>query len=151
MAIAETKTNKNIDQLNSFLRGERSAVDAYRKALDRIQDGPVRAQLQACQESHQKRIEALVARISALGGKPSETAGPWGVVTGAIESAAAAVSEKQAINALESGEDHGLADYRRDLPDLSVDLRGLVISELLPAQEFTHARMSELKHALKKS
>lgn len=31
----------------------------------------------------------------------------------------------------------------------TVDLRGLVISELLPAQEFTHARMSELKRAFK--
>lgn len=149
MAIADTRTNKNVDQLNSFLRGERSAVGAYQKALNQIEDGPVRAQLQACLESHQKRVEALVSRISKLGGKPAEGAGPWGAVTGAIQSAAGAVSEKTAIAALESGEDHGLADYKRDIQDLSVDLRGLVISELLPAQEFTHARMSELKRALK--
>ena len=97
MAIADSRTNKNIDQLNSFLRGERSAVEAYRKALGHVQDSPVRAQLVGCPESHQKRVEALVARISALGGKPSEGAGPWGLMTGAIESAAAAVSEKAAI------------------------------------------------------
>jgi demethoxyubiquinone hydroxylase (CLK1/Coq7/Cat5 family) len=149
MAIADSKSNKNVDQLNSFLRGERSAVDAYRKALDQIEDTPIRAQLQACLESHQKRVETLVSRISSLGGQPSEGAGAWGLVTGAIASAASAVGEKAAISALESGEDHGLADYKRDIQDLTVDLRGLVISELLPAQEFTHARMSELKHALK--
>ena len=33
MAIADSKSNKNVDQLNSFLRGERSAVEAYRKAV----------------------------------------------------------------------------------------------------------------------
>jgi hypothetical protein len=149
MAIADTKSNKNVDQLNSFLRGERSAVEAYRKALDQIEDSPVRAQLQACLESHQKRVETLVARISSLGGTPAEGTGAWGMVRGAIQSAAGAFSQKAAINALETGEDYGLADYRKDVTDLPVDLRGLVISELLPAQEFTHARMSELKHALK--
>ena len=149
MAIADSKTNKNIDQLNSFLRGERSAVEAYRKALGKIDDGPISEQLQACMESHQKRVEALTARIATLGGKPSETSGPWGAMTGAIADTAAIFSEKAAIAALESGEDHGLHDYQRDIPNLSVDLRGLVISELLPAQEFTHARMSELKRALR--
>ncbi len=149
MAIADSKSNKNVDQLNSFLRGERSAVEAYRKALGQIQDGPVRAQLQSCLESHQKRVEALVGRISSLGGTPAEGAGPWGVVTGAIQATVGAFSEKAAIATLESGEDHGLADYKRDIQDLPVDLRGLVISELLPAQEFTHARMSELKRAFK--
>ncbi|MDP3154283.1 MAG: DUF2383 domain-containing protein [Archangium sp.] len=149
MAIADSKSNKNVDQLNSFLRGERSAVEAYRKALGQIQDGPVRSQLQSCLESHQKRVEALVGRISSLGGTPSEGSGPWGVVTGALQAAAGAFSEKTAIATLESGEDHGLADYKRDIQELPVDLRGLVTSELLPAQEFTHARMSELKRAFK--
>lgn len=149
MAIADTKSNKNIDHLNSFLRGERSAVEAYRKALDQIEDSPIRAQLQACLESHQKRVETLVSRISALGGTPAEGSGAWGMVTNVAQSAAGAFSQKAAINVLETGEDHGLADYRRDINDLSVELKGLVISELLPAQEFTHARMSELKHALK--
>jgi hypothetical protein len=150
MAIADSKTNKNVDQLNSFLRGERSAVESYQKALDQIEDSPVRAQLQACLESHQKRVETLVARISSLGGIPSEGSGAWGLMSKAVTATAGAFSEKAAINALETGEDHGLADYRQDVSDLSVDLKGLVISELLPAQEFTHARMSELKHALKK-
>lgn len=149
MAIADTSLNKNIDQLNSFLRGERSAVEAYRKAMGKIAEGPVRAQLQSCLDSHQKRVEALTARISSLGGAPSQDSGAWGKLTGALATGAAAVGEKAAIATLESGEDHGLADYRRDIANLSIDLRGLVVSELLPAQEFTHARMSELKHALK--
>lgn len=149
MAIADTRSNKNVDQLNSFLRGERSAVEAYGKALQKIEDSPVRAQLHSCLESHQKRVEGLIARISALGGVASDTSGAWGTFTNVIAAGAAAFSEKAAIAALESGEDHGLADYKRDLPTLSSDLRGLVFSELLPAQEFTHARMSELKRAFK--
>ena len=137
MALADTKKNKNVEQLNTFLRGERAAVDAYRQALDRITGGPLRAQLQSCLDSHQKRVEALIVRITSLGGAASETSG------------AAAFSEEAAIAALETGEDHGLADYQRDLSKLSAEERGLVSSELLPAQEFTYARMAELRRALK--
>jgi hypothetical protein len=149
MALADTKKNKNVEQLNTFLRGERAAVDAYRQALARITGGPLRAQLQSCLDSHQKRVEALIVRVTSLGGEASETSGAWGTMMAAIEAGAAAFSEEAAIAALETGEDHGLADYQRDLSKLSAEERGLVFTELLPAQEFTYARMAELRRTLK--
>jgi hypothetical protein len=53
-----------------------------------------------------------------------------------------------AIDALEAGEDHGLHDYRQDLPKLTPEARDLVTTQLLPQQELTHRTMSELKHEL---
>ena len=53
MAIAETNSNKNVDQLNSFLRGEISAVETYRLALEKVSyESPVRVQLEANRNSH---------------------------------------------------------------------------------------------------
>jgi hypothetical protein len=149
MAIANTKTNKNVNQLNSFLRGERSAVEAYRIAIEQL--GLANAHrdvLQLCLESHQRRAVQLADRIEKLGGQPSTDSGPWGTFTGAVEKTAAVLSESAAIAALESGEDHGLADYERDIDELTPDLQGLVSSDLLPAQQDTHHKMSSLKKSL---
>ncbi len=149
MAIANTKSNKNVAQLNSFLRGERSAVEAYRIAIEQLgEDSPHRDVLQLCLESHQLRADKLVARVELLGGEASTDSGPWGTFTGAIEKTAASIGEAAAIAALESGEDHGLADYERDVQELSPELQGIVNFDLLPAQQVTHERMSSLKKAL---
>jgi demethoxyubiquinone hydroxylase (CLK1/Coq7/Cat5 family) len=147
MAIADTKSNKNVDQLNSFLRGERAAVEAYKTALDHLDhDSASRTQLEACMASHLRRVHTLANRVTSLGGKPAQESGPWGAMTGTLEAVAAALGEKAAIAALESGEDHGLADYQRDVKELTADQQGLVTTDLLPAQQDTHARMSALKN-----
>lgn len=151
MATANTNTsaNKNVDQLNSFLRGEISAVEAYRIALEKLSpESPHASVLTQVMESHQRRADKLQSRIRQLGGEPSRDSGAWGAFTGAVENTAAAMGDNQSIAALESGEDHGLADYRRDIGSLSPELRGLVNAELLPAQEETHQKLSFLKKTL---
>ena len=50
--------------------------------------------------------------------------------------------------ALEQGEDHGLADYKRDADQLHGELRRFARMQLLPAQQRTHDRMSKLKKTL---
>jgi hypothetical protein len=140
---------QNIDQLNSFLRGELSAVETYGIALNKLKlDSPARSRLDACRRSHSERVEALRSRIVELGGSPSVSSGPWGTVTSAIETGAMVLGEKSAIAALEQGEDHGLRDYREDLPKLDDQARDLVTTRLLPEQEHTHQVMSQLKREL---
>jgi len=145
-------TKSSVDQLNSFLRGELSAVETYRMALDKLEAmSPARAELEACLASHQDRVMALRESIIALGGSPSDTSGPWGVFAKTVEGAAKAFGEKAAIAALEEGEDHGLKDYRDELdePDLDAQSRIILTARLLPAQQVTHDRMSALKHRFK--
>jgi hypothetical protein len=139
-------TASNIDHLNSFLRGEISAVETYRMALEKIEpSSPARPQLESCLQSHAERIVLLRDAVVQLGGKPAEGSGAWGAFAKAVEGGGKIFGEKGAIAALEEGEDHGLADYRRDLDDLEASARRLVEGQLLPQQVATHRTMSQLK------
>jgi osmotically-inducible protein OsmY len=138
-----------IDQLNSFLRGEISAVETYRMALEKLDRGsPARSELEACMRSHEERVALLREQIARLGGSPATSSGPWGVLAKIIEGGARVLGDKVAIAALEEGEDHGLKDYRDDVDKLDPELRSLVRSRLLPQQENTHSRMSSLKRRM---
>jgi bacterioferritin (cytochrome b1) len=152
MAIADTNKNKNIDQLNSFLRGEISAVETYRLALERLaSDSPARPQLDAVMTSHARRVNTLRDRIRNLGGHPSENSGPWGTLVKAVETGAKVLGDRVVIAVLEQGEDHGLNDYISDMNKLDPEARDLVSNELLPQQEETHRTMSTLKKQQRKA
>src|SRR5262245_42470360 len=144
----EHTQSKSVDVLNSFLRGEISAVETYRQALDKFKAGATRASLQECMRSHETRVNVLRDRIRSIGGEPSEGSGAWGAFAKLVEGSAKAFGEKAAIAALEEGEDHGRDDYQRDLAKLDVDSRQLLQSQVLPEQQRTHRALSDLKHAL---
>jgi uncharacterized protein (TIGR02284 family) len=144
-------TKSSVDQLNSFLRGEISAVETYQMALEKVdQASSVRDELLGCLKSHQDRVMMLQDAIRELGGDPATSSGPWGVFAKAVEGGAKVFGEKAAISALEEGEDHGLEDYREELDDDDLDTRSMSLlrDHLLPAQQQTHDRMSSLKHRL---
>ena len=137
-----------INQLNSFLRGEISAVETYRQALEKVTEPRIRSDLQSAHKSHQQRVEALRASINRLGGNPASGSGVWGAFAKLIEGGAKVFGDKAAISALEEGEDHGLKDYRTDLSKVDTEARRFVEQELLPAQMQTHRLLSNLKHSL---
>ena len=139
----------NVDKLNAFLRGEISAVETYKMALDKVDPGSKsRSTLEENRRSHEDRARILREEILALGGEPSTSSGAWGVWAKAVEGGAKIVGEKAAIAALEEGEDHGLKEYRIDDKDLDPKVRQIVTSQLLPQQQQTHQRMSSLKKQL---
>jgi uncharacterized protein (TIGR02284 family) len=141
-----TTTSNDVDHLNSFLRGEISAVETYDQAIAKLADEPsVKNQLTEARSSHQERVHVLRAEITKRGGQPAEGSGAWGSFAKLIEGGAKIFGAKAAIAALEEGEDHGRDDYQRDLKDLSPDVRRLVESQLLPAQLRTHDTLSSLK------
>ena len=142
-------TKQSVDQLNSFLRGELSAVETYRMALDKLDDGSLaRGELEACLASHLDRVQMLRDAIVLAGGEPADGSGPWGVFAKAVEGGARIFGDKAAISALEEGEDHGISDYKEDLDELDLDSRRLVTDRLLPLQQQTHDRISSLKKRL---
>jgi hypothetical protein len=139
----------SIDQLNHFLRGEISAVETYRMALDKLDRvSPARADIEACLQSHQSRVTLLRDAILAAGGTPVDNSGPWGVFAKAIEGGARVLGDKVAIAALEEGEDHGVKDYRSDMAQFDAQTQSLILSRLQPEQQQTHSRMSALKKRL---
>lgn len=145
-----TVNNTSVDQLNSFLRGELSAVETYRMALDKLDKTSfARMQLQSCMGSHQQRVDILKGKITELGGTPADGSGAWGVFAQAVQGVSDVLGDKVAISALESGEEHGLADYRQDMTKLEGDARQLIVEQLLPKQEETHRTISSLKKQLR--
>jgi demethoxyubiquinone hydroxylase (CLK1/Coq7/Cat5 family) len=137
-----------IAKLNTFLRGEISAVETYRQALQKVTAPQARVQLEECEQNHQQRIDLLRARIAALGGTPSQDSGAWGTWAKLLQTGGNLLGEKTAVDALESGEDHGLREYRRELDNLDGDTRSFVESQLLPQAERTHGTLSTLKRTI---
>ena len=143
-----TRNSDTIDQLNSFLRGELSAVESYRLALEKLDGASHRGTLLQCSKSHEDRVRLLSQAILARGGTPVTSSGAWGVFARAVESSAATFGEKAAILALEEGEDHGKNDYRRDLSELEPSARQLVETSLIPEQQRTHDAIRDIKRQL---
>lgn len=138
----------DLETLNSFLRGEISAVETYRQAIGHVTNTRFRSELEDCLHDHEQRVEALRERVTQLGGQPTEGSGIWGAFSKLVQAGADLLGEKSAIQALEQGEDHGLADYQRDMDKTHGPTRSFVRMTLLPAQKRTHDRMSRLKRTL---
>jgi hypothetical protein len=139
--------NATVDQLNSFLRGEISAVETYRQAVDALKQSAIAPRIIQCMRSHEERVQLLESQVRKYGGTPTKGSGPWGAFAKLVEKGASMLGDKAAISALEEGEDHGLRDYK-DLSKLDEESRVLVQQKILPAQQRTHAELSDLKRQL---
>jgi uncharacterized protein DUF2383 len=137
-----------IDQLNSFLRGELSAAETYRLALERLEQSEFRPTLVQCSRSHEERARLLTEAILGRGGEPSDSSGAWGSLVRMLERSAVSISESAAISVLEEGEDHGRDDYLRDLDNLEPTARQLVEFAILPEQRRTHDTIRAVKRSL---
>src|SRR5262245_8312083 len=137
-----------VDKLNSFLRGELSAVETYRQAIEKLSDKPEASTLNDCMASHELRARLLAQEIRRRGGEPAQGSGPWGAFAKLVEGSAKVFGEKAAIAALEEGEDHGRDDYQRDTDELEADAQSWIKTEIFPEQLRTHQAMSSLKKML---
>jgi uncharacterized protein (TIGR02284 family) len=140
-------TESDVRQLNSFLRGEISAVETYDQALEKLAKEPdLAAPLRACRTSHQSRVDLLRTEIRRLGGQPAEGSGVWGGFAKLVEGGAKVFGKGPAIAALEEGEDHGRDDYSKDLDELTPMTRSFVQTKLLPEQHRSHDAIATLKN-----
>lgn len=147
LGMANT-TEQDIKQLNSFLRGELSAVETYSQCLEKVEDLNVRAQLVGLKESHAARAVMLRNRITTLGGEAAESAGIWGSFSKAVEGGAKIFGAETAVSVLEEGEDHGLKLYREDVGKLSTEERSFVQTQLLPEQQKSHDTLRSIERSL---
>ena len=143
-------TQRLINQLNSFLRVEMSAVHTYKQALKLLDDEPsLKKLLSTCLQSHEQRAESIRTQVLALGGAPAKHLNPKGAFIKLMERGAALWGLKAAMKALEEGEALGLNEYERQTgEDLPAELRELVESRLLPEQRHTHATLTQVTSRL---
>jgi uncharacterized protein (TIGR02284 family) len=131
----QTTTN-DLTALNSLLRGEMSAIETYRQAVEKLGDSGFGVEeLRGLQRDHRDAADALWHHIEQHGGKPSEGSGPWGTFAKTVEGAATMLGNTAALKALKEGEEHGLKDYQdaledKNLPaDCQAMLRGLMSTQ----------------------
>jgi hypothetical protein len=125
----------SVQQLNTFLRSELSAVDTYDQAIEWLgSDSEAAEVLQACRDSHQRRAAVLRRAIQSLGGIPSVVSGIWGSFAELADGPPAAVTKEAALAALIRGERYGCADYERRSCEMSPAMQTFVDARLAPAQ-----------------
>ena len=139
------KTNYEFDdrgeavrQLNSLLRGEISAAETYKMAIEKIADGDVSEHtqlLRQMQEEHGRAAQELRERIRSLGGEPSDSSGAWGAWAQTIQGTMNLFGDAAALKSLKEGEEHGLKDYQEALDDTDQLTASLIQSELIPNQQ----------------
>lgn len=139
---------KDIDKLNDFLKSEIAAVETYGQAIEKSSDSLTMQRLADLRQSHASRAQLLRDRIVALGGTPVEGSGVWGSFAKMVEGGAKAMGEKAALEALEEGEDRGLAEYRSEIDELSDGTRHFIASMILPEQQRSHDTMSRLTKSM---
>ena len=139
---------QDIEQLNSFLRGELAAIETYDQVLGKVESPVVRTELNENRASHARRVQLLAAMVRQLGGEPDRYSGAWGALARAVQGGAKLFGLSTAIAVLEEGEDHGLRDYTHDLERLTPDTRDFVTRRIVPEQRATHDHLASLKEEI---
>ena len=129
---------EGVDQLNSLLRGEISAAETYRMAIDKVADSDKAANaglLREIQEEHGRAAQGLRDRIRELGGEASDSSGAWGVWAKTVQGTMNLFGDASSLKALKEGEEHGLKDYEEGIDDIDATSAELVQNQLIPAQQ----------------
>ena len=132
-------TGQTVRQLNGLLRGEISAAETYKMAIDKAassDDAAMNANLlREIQEEHGRAAQGLRDRIRELGGEASDSSGPWGTWAQAVQGTANLLGDASSLKALKEGEEHGLKDYMESVDDLDATTKSMVEQQLIPAQQ----------------
>ena len=130
---------QGVGQLNSLLRGEISAAETYRMAIDKIADSNSAAAnaglLREIQEEHGRAAQGLRDRIRELGGEASDSSGAWGVWAKTVQGTMNLFGDTSSLKALKEGEEHGLKDYQEAVNDIDPTSAQLIQNQLIPAQQ----------------
>ena len=134
-------TGEAVRQLNSFLRGEISAAETYRMAIDKLASHEQAAEpanvglLREIQEEHGRAAQTLRDRIQELGGEASDSSGAWGAWASSVQGTMNLFGDNSALKSLKEGEEHGLKDYQAGVDDIDPASAQLVANQLIPAQQ----------------
>ncbi len=131
-------TGEAVRQINSLLRGEISAAETYRMAIEKVSDGNAAGDVQVLrqmQQEHGRAAQELRERIRSLGGEPSDSSGAWGAWAQTVQGTMNLFGDTAALKSLKEGEEHGLKDYQEAIDDTDPLTTSLIQSELIPNQQ----------------
>jgi bacterioferritin (cytochrome b1) len=142
-------THDAIRQLNSLLRGEISAVETYKMAIDNVDQSDQitmdrLSMLREIQSEHGQAAQLLRERIRTLGGEASDSSGAWGAWAQTVQGTANLFGDNAALKSLKEGEEHGVKDYQEAIDDVDSVSRQLIEGQLIPNQERHIALLNQL-------
>lgn len=126
-----------LSDVGRLLRGEISAVEAYDQVMEKFRSDPVAKRLRDFRSEHDRVAKFWRDEILARGYSPDEDSGPWGQVVFTIVGTAKLFGESSALQALKSGESHGLAEYKAILKrdDVPERIKKKLREDFIPLQE----------------
>ncbi len=130
--------DNSVAQLNVLLRGEISAAETYRMAIDRIASSDQATHaglLREIQEEHGRAAQGLRDRVLELGGEASDTSGAWGIWAKTVQATMSLLGDASSLKALKEGEEHGLKEYQDALAAVDNSSAQLVQNQFIPAQQ----------------
>ena len=118
--VANPKTAE-IQDLERILRGEISAVEAYRQVLEKYDTYENATSLKRIQAEHEKAVEFWTAQLRSQESFVEESSGPWGAVVETFVGAAKLLGDGPTLRALKEGEEHGLKEYKELIENNNVN------------------------------
>lgn len=73
--------NKVVNELNSVLKGEEIAVQAYERFIRNLHDQQVLQKFEKIKQDHKNHCDIISARIQDLGGQPNNGTGAAGIMS----------------------------------------------------------------------
>jgi len=127
-------TKHCINICNKLLRGERSAVETYDRAIETYQEKPMLDELLRLRDEHAVAVRALEENVRSMGGQPDGSSGLWGAFARTVQSTANRAGLDSALEVLQTGEQSGRMDYEGALKDDEVmpECKTLISTQLLP-------------------
>jgi len=121
------------NNVNSLLRGELAATEAYQQGLASCDDATA-SELRPIYEEHRAAANRLTQFAESLGIKPARRSGLWGNLARSVEWTATVLGTRATLNALRAGEKLGARWYERALNSdvCPAECTTLIRSTLLP-------------------
>lgn len=129
----------HVEQMNTCLKSELSAIETYQQALEKERGTSGHEQmfqeLSTILQEHQQAASQLESHIRQLGATPVQDSGAWGTWSKVVMGTAKLFGDKVALKALKEGEESGLKEYQelREDTNMPAQMTGLV-STLLANQ-----------------
>ena len=143
----------NIKTIEKLLKDELSATETYQQALEKFKTTGgqfMTNSLTPIFGAHKAAVSSLEAQMTKQGGTPQKGTGAWGSWAKLILEGASLLGKQSTVKVLLEGEKSGEGDYEEALKDvtLSAELRTLIETKLLPAQQAHIRSLDRLMEAM---
>ena len=105
--MISTQRKEEQEALKKLMRGEISAIEAYDKALENLDNASYRAKLTDIKTDHEKTSLELSALMDSKGYEVEKESGAWGSFVENFVGASSYAGDNVMLKSLKQGEEHG--------------------------------------------